>query len=162
MTATARLTGGCQCGAVRFACESLGRASICHCRMCQKALGSYFGPFVTAHGVTWTRGEPTYFRSSNIVRRGFCSTCGTPLTFEPDGGAVDIALGTFDEPQGIEPVLQLDAPSRIRSFDHLASLPPLPAEDVARFEERFGRVVSFQHPDHDTAEWPPTAPRPTP
>ena len=32
-------TGGCQCGAVRFRIEgALGRASICHCRMCQKAL----------------------------------------------------------------------------------------------------------------------------
>ncbi|HET7714155.1 MAG TPA: GFA family protein, partial [Bauldia sp.] len=30
-------TGGCQCGAVRFRVAALGRASICHCRMCQKA-----------------------------------------------------------------------------------------------------------------------------
>ncbi|MEQ8373768.1 MAG: GFA family protein, partial [Roseibium aggregatum] len=31
-------TGGCQCGALRFKVEGpLGEASICHCRMCQKA-----------------------------------------------------------------------------------------------------------------------------
>jgi hypothetical protein len=34
------ITGGCQCGAVRYRIEGdLGRASICHCRMCQKAFG---------------------------------------------------------------------------------------------------------------------------
>ena len=36
--------GGCQCGAVRFSVGRLGRGSICHCRMCQKAFGSFFGP----------------------------------------------------------------------------------------------------------------------
>ncbi len=35
------LTGGCQCGAVRFSVGRLGRASVCHCRMCQKAFGSF-------------------------------------------------------------------------------------------------------------------------
>ena len=50
------LTGGCQCGAVRFRCEELGRASICHCRMCQKAFGGHYGPLVTAKGLVWTRG----------------------------------------------------------------------------------------------------------
>ncbi len=37
----APFTGGCQCGAVRFAVGRLGRASICHCRMCQKAFGGF-------------------------------------------------------------------------------------------------------------------------
>ena len=39
------LTGGCQCGTVRYALLSEPtNASICHCRMCQKAFGSYFAP----------------------------------------------------------------------------------------------------------------------
>ena len=45
-----KITGGCQCGAVRYRTESLGRPSICHCRMCQKAFGAFYGPLVTAHG----------------------------------------------------------------------------------------------------------------
>ncbi len=46
-TGQVRITGGCQCGAVRYAISGeLGRASICHCRMCQKAFGSFFGPLV--------------------------------------------------------------------------------------------------------------------
>ncbi|MET0640383.1 MAG: GFA family protein, partial [Hyphomicrobium sp.] len=41
-------TGGCQCGAVRFRVEGeLGDASVCHCRMCQKAFGSFYAPLVT-------------------------------------------------------------------------------------------------------------------
>ena len=59
------ITGGCQCGAVRFRIARLGRASICHCRMCQKAFGSFFGPLVTAKGLEWTRGAPARFESSN-------------------------------------------------------------------------------------------------
>jgi hypothetical protein len=34
---SAHMTGGCQCGAVRYALMSEPtHASICHCRMCQK------------------------------------------------------------------------------------------------------------------------------
>jgi hypothetical protein len=53
------LSGGCQCGAVRYhATERLDNAHICHCRMCQKAFGGFFGPLVTAHDAVWTRGQP--------------------------------------------------------------------------------------------------------
>lgn len=41
-------SGGCQCGAVRFHAGKLGRASICHCRMCQKHFGNFFGALVSA------------------------------------------------------------------------------------------------------------------
>ncbi len=40
-----RITGGCQCGAIRYALHDAPTgASICHCRMCQKAFGNYFAP----------------------------------------------------------------------------------------------------------------------
>ena len=32
-------TGGCQCGAVRYALYAMPEGSVCHCRMCQKAVG---------------------------------------------------------------------------------------------------------------------------
>ena len=90
-------TGGCQCGAIRFRVTGeLKDASICHCRMCQKAFGAYYAPLVSTRGAVleWTRGEPKRFQSSNVVRRGFCADCGTPLTYEaPDGVAVAAGAG---------------------------------------------------------------------
>ena len=44
------LAGGCQCGRTRYELDRLGRASICHCRMCQRAFGNAFAPLVTALG----------------------------------------------------------------------------------------------------------------
>ena len=43
------LSGGCQCGAVRYKAEIQPEtAHLCHCRMCQKAAGNYFMPLASA------------------------------------------------------------------------------------------------------------------
>ncbi|MGA0602585.1 GFA family protein [Caulobacter sp. KR2-114] len=142
-----RWTGGCQCGAVRFAVEGpLGVASICHCRMCQKATGGPFGPYVNApEGLTWSRGEPKRFQSSNRVKRGFCPDCGTPLTFEWNDKLVALAIGAFDDPSVAPPTIQFSTASRVPWFEHLASLPVRPEDDTPWIAE----IVSYQHPDHD-------------
>jgi len=106
---TQTFSGGCQCGAVRFRVSGeLGRASICHCRMCQKAFGGFFGPLVSVEvkHLTWTRGAPKHFQSSNKVARGFCGYCGTPLTFEWSQYVHEIAIGAFDDPTPIAPAMQ--------------------------------------------------------
>ena len=61
------LTGGCQCGAVRFALSAAPvKVSIYHCRMCQKAAGAPFASFadIELGDFAWTRGKPSAFRSS--------------------------------------------------------------------------------------------------
>src|SRR5690606_31550951 len=103
-------SGGCQCGAVRFRVDGeLGRATICHCRMCQKAFGTFYGQLVSAKrtDLTWTRGAQKHFQSSNKVRRGSCGDCGTPMTYDPGRETVELAIGAFDDPTPIRPVLQL-------------------------------------------------------
>ena len=59
-------------------------AYYCHFRMYQRAFGNIFAAVfnVPKEVVTWERGQPAYFYSSRIARRGFCRECGTPLTFE--------------------------------------------------------------------------------
>lgn len=151
-----RLTGGCQCGAVRFRAKRLGRPSICHCRMCQKAFGSFFGPLVTSYEVTWTRGQPSYFESSDKARRGFCSNCGTPLvydTYEQDG-SIELAIGAFDDPTVAAPVLQVNPREKLPFFDGLTSL-PVRTEYSPQWLAFMASLTSHQHPDHDTESWPP-------
>ena len=87
-------TGGCQCGAVRFATYiEPPKIGLCHCRMCQKAVA---GPFAALAEVpwgefAWTRGQPAAFQSSSRSIRDFCATCGTPLSYRKPGGKI-IAL----------------------------------------------------------------------
>jgi hypothetical protein len=150
-------SGGCQCGAVRFHVEgALGDASVCHCRMCQKASGNFYLPLVSVRGakLTWTRGTPKKFQSSNFAFRGFCGDCGTPLFYEaPDGMALTIA--TFDHPEEIAPVIQWGIEAKLPYADHVPELPG--EETMADIEEAafLTELVSYQHPDHDTETWPP-------
>ena len=150
-------TGGCQCGAVRFQVRGeLKDASICHCRMCQKAFGAYYAPLVSTRGanLSWTRGRPKTFRSSNYATRGFCVDCGTPLTFEaPDG--IALAAGAFDDPAGLPPHVQFGIENKIDFVDTLHLLPGHRTEEDAEQAPFVLELVSYQHPDHDTAQWPP-------
>ncbi len=146
------LSGGCQCGAVRFRVDGeLGAASICHCRMCQKAMGGFFGPFVSVKvaDLVWTRGERKRFQSSNKVHRGFCGACGTPLTFEQAGRHIELAIGAFDRPGEVRVGEQLASQARVPYFAELAGL-PVRAEDDPKAAAYLAGIESYQHPDHDT------------
>ena len=151
------LTGGCQCGAVPFRAARLGGAAICDCRMCQKAFGGFFGPLVPAYGVTWTRGVPTWFRSSDRAERGFCSQCGTPLAYHTDGDdeSFELAIGAFDDPIVAAPTKQVNPRDRLSFFEHLHELPTRPYGAAPEIDTFTRGVVSHQHPDHDTQHWPP-------
>lgn len=141
-------TGGCQCGAVRYSVERFGRSALCHCRMCQKAFGGFFGPLVEAEGVIWTCSPPSYFASSQSNRRGFCAKCGTPLSYEFDGG-IEIAIGSLDDPEQAAPSLQVNVASQCSFFSSLADLPNEDEDNRRKNEAWNAGVVSNQHPDHD-------------
>jgi hypothetical protein len=145
-------TGGCQCGKVRYAIYGeTTNPHICHCRMCQKAFGSFFAPLVGVKLVdfAWTRGEPGIFRSSEIVERGFCRDCGTPLSFRyTTKEHIAVAIGSLDEPARIEPAHQYGVESRVPYFAELAGLPGTATEDDIPPEE-MKRLASRQHPDRE-------------
>ena len=147
-------SGGCQCGAVRFRVTKLGRATLCHCRMCQKATAGIGSLLVLTKDLEWTRGTPKYFASSNIARRGFCGDCGTPLTYESDSG-VDVSIVALDQPDTVPPHVQLAPEARITWADKLPSLPPIAPAERDKAAKRAAIIVSYQHPDHDTDVWKP-------
>jgi hypothetical protein len=149
-----RLTGGCQCGRVRYAYTGpLAAASLCHCRMCQKAFGSFGAVLVDMvfSEFTWTRGEPGVFRSSSIVSRGFCRDCGTPLFMRDDGDTdIEIAVGTLDKPGDVPAFSKQSAvESKLPWFDSLHLLREERMEDY-RSPAEMVLLRTLQHPDHDT------------
>src|SRR5437868_2047217 len=155
-----RFTGGCQCGAVRYALhETPSGPHICHCRMCQKAFGSFFAPLtgVPVAAFEVTRGSLSTFRSSDQAERGFCKDCGTPLTFRyVERQRIAVSIGSLDEPEKIAPQNQYGIESRVSWFAKLHSLPG----DLTTEEDAPELAVQIagsnhQHPDHDTAVWPP-------
>ena len=114
--------------------------------MCQKAFAGPFGALVTVEvaNLTWTRGAPTHFQSSDQIQRGFCAACGTPLSFEWSADKIDLAVFAFDDPSAVEPGVQLAVESRPAWMDHLAQMRVRPPMGPT------GAVASRQHPDHDT------------
>ena len=156
---SASITGGCQCGAVRYAISGpLGRASICHCRMCQKAFGAFYAPLVTAQLADFavTRGAIAIFRSSEPVERGFCRDCETPLTFRVlEKQEIDVSIGSLDDPGVARPAIQWGIEGKLPYVD---AIPALPGEETMAdisSAPYLADLVSFQHPDHDTEQWPP-------
>ncbi len=150
-------TGGCQCGAVRFRVDGPVRhASICNCRMCQKALGNIVAPFAEFDApVQWTRGRPTLFRSSAKVQRGFCSLCGTPLSYQWGDHNPALTIGAFDHPNAIMPTGELARDNRHPVIGHADELSEEPLGSTDEERDILAILHSYQHPDQDTDTWPP-------
>jgi hypothetical protein len=130
---TAVLTGGCQCGAVRYALyvEPIS-GDICHCRMCQRAAGNVFAAFagIGLGDFAWTKGAPATYRSSSIAERGFCGRCGTPLSFRYLGrDKISVMVGSLDEPARARPTEQVGIESRVPWLDEALALPGKRTED---------------------------------
>ena len=152
-------TGGCQCGAVRFRIEGpLRHASICNCRMCQKALGNLFAAWAEFDApVTWTRGRPTLFRSSLKVQRDFCNQCGTPLTYQWGKNRPAITIGSFDRPNLLVPTGELARDNRHPIVGHADDLVEEPLGTTDEERDILAILKSYQHPDQDTETWTPGA-----
>ncbi|HRK17619.1 MAG TPA: GFA family protein [Hyphomicrobiaceae bacterium] len=153
------ITGGCQCGAVRYRLSADPQnAHVCHCRMCQKATGNYFAALarVALSDITWTRGAPSIFRSSELVERGFCRNCGTPLTFRyVNTDRINITLGSLDDPTAVPPIRQYGVEGRMPFMGEIADLPGTKTEDDVPADV-MKRLSSRQHPDYDTPDgWSP-------
>ena len=96
--------GSCHCRAVHFEVSgALSSVTACHCSQCRKQSGHFWASTdvvradLTIHGAE----NITWFQSSEKVRRGFCSQCGSSLFWDPTKrDTIAIAMGAFDPPTG--------------------------------------------------------------
>ena len=129
---TLPITGACQCGAIVYALTEPPRdAGYCHCRMCQKSQGSIFS--VSGEwprdALVVKRGEPTWYRSSNVMERGFCGTCGCSLFgLYDDEDTVWVYFGSLDVPEDLAPRWHLGAESMMPWCDLRDVLPRVRAD----------------------------------
>lgn len=103
---SARIAGGCHCGACRYETEAEPiNVRACHCRARQKVSG---GPFYARVLVPAERvrisGPVGWYASSADLRRGFCTRCGATLFSERASlGAIGLSMGTLDDPDRFQP-----------------------------------------------------------
>lgn len=95
-------TGSCLCGAITFTVAGdLPQPDVCHCGKCRKQSGHCFASTDVPKAALTVSGEVSlaWFQSSENIRRGFCSTCGSSLFWEPlNRDWIAIAMGSFDGP----------------------------------------------------------------
>ncbi len=101
---------------------------VCHCRICQKALGATFNVRAQfpREAVT-VEGRVSTYESSPDLERGFCPTCGTTLFGARKSAAtIGLNLGSLDDPEACPaPTLQVWTSSK-QDWVHLEGLPGVP------------------------------------
>lgn len=142
------LSGGCQCGAVRYrASMAPQKVHFCHCRMCQRAVGNIFATLapVRKDRLLW-EGEPAFFRSSSAAERGFCARCGTPLSFAYlKSEWICLTLGSLDDPAAVRPEIHYGVESRLPWVHIDEELPQERTEDASKF---LAGMISYQYRQH--------------
>jgi hypothetical protein len=138
------MTGGCQCGRVRFRAEiESPDAYLCHCRMCQRAVGNVSIAFVNLPqaAVTWEQ-QPEWYESSPIAKRPFCSKCGTPLGFRyNDSDKCDLHVGAFEEPGYFVPKFHFGVETLHEAWLDTKDLPRYRIEDNPATVERWMKAI---------------------
>lgn len=102
------LTGGCLCGAIRYTVTAKPWAvSHCHCADCRRATGAPFITWMTlpVDGFAWVQGKLGVHHSTEGVTRGFCTDCGTTLSYAGDDHAdeIDISAASLDDAEAVTP-----------------------------------------------------------
>jgi len=142
------MTGGCQCGRVRYEAEiDSDAAYLCHCRMCQRATGGVSIAFVNLKkaAMRWTAAMPDFYASSPIAARPFCSRCGTPLGFAfPDSEKIDLTVGSFDDPARFRPDHHFGVESIHEAWIDTGALPRYRADEdkgtTDRWMDKVGKL----------------------
>jgi hypothetical protein len=119
-----KYTARCACGAIKFGFDTDPTfIADCYCKDCQKSSG---GVMATFFGVPWDdftlfSGEPKSFHylanSGRGLDRNFCPDCGARLfssNLEGFPGLVFVTIGSLDQPETIEPILEMFTKRRLK------------------------------------------------
>jgi len=137
---TARMTGGCRCGAVRYRATGTPEfQGLCHCRDCQRLGGGGHVGFLCFPGEAVTIEGETLVRSgiggSGRAERHYCPGCLSQL-FGTSGimpGKINIYAGSLDDPARFEPQFAVFVRSRppwddsSRNLPCFETVPPIPS-----------------------------------
>jgi len=115
------------CGRIRYrATGRPERSHYCHCRMCQRGVGSVLTAWLDLplEGFAWSGDEPAWYRSSPDLRRGFCPTCGASICTLPDGDDhIWLTIASLDDPEQISPTFHMWTSSRVSWLEIADELP---------------------------------------
>jgi hypothetical protein len=105
------ISGGCECGAVRYQLTAPLRPAVaCHCRQCRRTSGNYVNATCVPRRRFSLVSEETlkWYRSSERARRGFCGVCGSSLFWSADAlDTISIMTGTIDGETGLRTVAHI-------------------------------------------------------
>jgi hypothetical protein len=126
------ITGGCNCGAVRFeVSEPFAGSNYCHCTRCQRRTGTAASANarVSADAFQIVQGEDRIrsWKPDEGAEKFFCGDCGSAL-FSRISGNVGVRLGVIDGDPGIRP-------SSRQYVAYAAVWEPLPDDGLPRHAE---------------------------
>ena len=119
--------GQCHCGAVHYEMPAeTQHKAVCHCYDCRRHSGAPLVAWgLVAKDELSVTGETREYASSEHGRRHFCPRCGTALFYTNDQvfpGLIDVQIATLDDPDAIEPDMQVQTADRIRWIDRLGEM----------------------------------------
>jgi hypothetical protein len=116
------LTGGCNCGAVRYRVEGAPLVvAACHCTQCRRQSGAAYSVNLVVRAKTMTvEGDlaswtDTDTESGTPLARQYCASCGSPIRSAPSAapGIFALKAGTLDDPAPFAPTLHLWTASKL-------------------------------------------------
>jgi hypothetical protein len=135
--------GHCLCRAVLFEYDAEPNWTLhCHCESCRRATSSPMTTWISVprSAFRFKQGTPRYFNSSPDARRGFCATCGSPLTYEnghtPD--EVHLYAASLADPSDVRPSRHVFAEEQLPWFEVADQLPRFAADSRGAQPVRYG------------------------
>ncbi|MEX2499488.1 MAG: GFA family protein [Wenzhouxiangellaceae bacterium] len=127
-------TGGCLCGRVRYKGTEESGGGHCHCIDCRKSSGTgHCSHMIVPESAFSVEGEVKFYDapadSGNLVSRGFCPNCGSPVYSTNSGmpGMVFVRASSLDNPEVFKPQMVVYT-DRAASWDRIdGSLPSFAA-----------------------------------